>query len=54
MPELVLKLKFPAISCGEFPIVKENVYFLFARIPSRKQREMRALFNSTFDLTSLA
>jgi len=39
-------LKLPATSCGESPIVKENVYFLFARIPRRKQRGMRALFNS--------
>ena len=40
-------MKLPATSCGEAPIVKENICFVFARLPRRKQRGMRSLFNST-------
>ena len=37
---------FAPTSCGESPIVKKNICFVFARLPRRKQRGMRSLFNS--------
>jgi hypothetical protein len=39
------KLKFPATRCGGIFTVKKIVYFLFERIPCRKQRGMRSLFS---------
>jgi len=39
-------IEAPATGCGESPIVRENVYFIFAHFPLCKQRGMRSLFNA--------